>query len=102
MSDEIKTRTSLINRKSYLDIISDIKSSKHRAKVLLIFMEDCEYKTPSEISKVSGIGISHTCKILKDLKKHNLIICINEEDRKNKKHLLTDLGKRIGDYISNQ
>ncbi|RBQ22694.1 hypothetical protein ALNOE001_16610 [Candidatus Methanobinarius endosymbioticus] len=68
MFDKVKTSIALENRESYLDIISDIKSSKHHENVLLIFFKDHDYKTPSEISKIEEIGIPHACEILKDLK----------------------------------
>lgn len=59
-------------------------------------MKDKKVKNPSEMSKILGIGMSHTSKILNDLKTHELIICINEKDKKNKKHEISKLGKTIG------
>ena len=88
-----------LNNKTYLNIISDIKSSKHRQKALQIFMKDENVKTPSEMSKILGIGMSHTSKILNDLKTHDLIVCIKEKDKKNKKHEITKLGRNIGKII---
>ena len=88
-----------LDNKVYLNIISDIKSSKYRREALNIFMKNKEAKTPSEISKLLGIGVSHTCKILNDLKDHKLIRCINEEDRKNKKHEISELGENIGNIV---
>jgi len=90
-----------LNNKFYLEIISYIKSSKYRREALQIFMKSEEAKTPSEMSKLLGIGLSHTCKILKDLKDDKLIICTNENDRKNKKLIKTELGKDIGNIIIN-
>lgn len=88
-----------LDNENYLNIISDVKSSKYRQKALEIFMKGEEVKIPSEMSKILGIGMSHTSKILNDLKKHGLIICINEKDKKNKKHKITELGKTIGNII---
>lgn len=45
-------------------------------------MKKCEYRTPSGISKVSGIEISHTCKILKNLKGMILLFVLEENRRK--------------------
>jgi len=88
-----------LDNNNYLNIISDIKSSKYRKEALKIFMKSEEVKTPSEMSKILGIGVSHTCKILNDLKNHDLIICINEKDKKNKKHEISELGKNIGNIV---
>lgn len=88
-----------LDNKSYLNIISDIKSSKYRQEALEVFMKSREVKTPSEMSKILGIGVSHTCKILNNLKDHGLIICINEKDKKNKKHKISKLGKNIGNIV---
>lgn len=91
-----------LDNETYLNMISDIKSSKYRQKALQIFMKEGEVKTPSEMSKILGIGMSHTSKILNDLKNHELIICINENDKKNKKHKITKLGKIIGKILNLQ
>jgi len=88
-----------LDNKTYLNIVSDIKSSKYREKALKILIKPEEVKTPSEMSKILGIEVSHTCKILKDLKDHGLIICINEKDKKNKKHKISKLGKNIGNTV---
>jgi len=85
--------------KACLNIVSDIKSSKYREEAFKILMKNEEVKTPSEMSKILGIEVSHTCKILKDLKDHGLIICINEKDKKNKRHKISKLGKSIGNTI---
>ena len=99
-SDEKNVENEIyLDSKNYLNIISDIKSSKYRQEALETFMKIKELKTPSEMSKILGIEVSHTCKILNNLKNHGLIICINEKDKKNKKHKISKLGKNIGNIV---
>jgi hypothetical protein len=98
-SDEKNMEKELYLNSAVLNIISDIKSSKYRQEALYIFMKSKEAKTPSKISKILGIEVSHTCKILNDLKNHELIICINEKDKKNKIHEISELGRSIGNII---
>jgi len=88
-----------LDNELYIIIIADIKSSKYRREALNIFMKSKESKTPSEISKILGIEISHTCKILNNLKDHKLIKCVNEKDKRNKKHRISELGENIGNIV---
>lgn len=50
---------------------------------------------PTEIARDSGIRPNHISKVLKELKDKQIVICTNEQDRKNRNYHLTDLGREI-------
>ena len=51
--------------------------------------------TPTAIANDSGIRMNHISKVLAELKAKGIIICTNEEQKKNRNYHLTDLGKEI-------
>ena len=54
---------------------------------------------PSEIANDINIKTSQVSAALSDLKKHNLVICINEEVRKGRLYKCTELGLELLEYI---
>ena len=50
---------------------------------------------PTEIANDSGIRTNHISKVLTELKAKEIVICTNEEQRKNRNYHLTDLGREI-------
>lgn len=50
---------------------------------------------PTEIANDSGIRTNHISKVLVELKAKGIVICTNEEQRKNRNYHLTDLGREI-------
>lgn len=54
---------------------------------------------PTEISNDSGIRTNHISKVLSELKEKGIVICTNEEDRKNRNYHLTDLGFEIAEEL---
>ena len=56
---------------------------------------DDQVKIPSQISKDSGILQNHISAVLKQLKEHELVKCINPEVRKGRLYRLTDKGDNI-------
>ena len=52
-------------------------------------------KIPTAIANDSGIRTNHISKVLKELKEHKLVECINPEVRKGRLYRLTDTGKEI-------
>ena len=50
---------------------------------------------PSEIANDINIKTSQVSAALSDLKKKELVICVNEEVRKGRLYKCTDLGKEI-------
>lgn len=72
-------------------------SSKYRTKIIKSLNESP--KIPSEISKDTRIHQNHISNTLKQLKEHNLIVCINPEVRKGRVYRLTETGEKIVDKI---
>lgn len=50
---------------------------------------------PSQIAKEINVNTSQVSSALSDLKKKNLVICINEDVRKGRLYKCTDLGKSV-------
>ena len=73
--------------------ISYVKISTYRKKVMKS-LED-EVKIPSQISKDSDIRQNHISNVLRQLKEHDLVECINPEVKKGRLYRLTDTGNEI-------
>ena len=73
--------------------ISYVQISKYRTKVMKSL--DDEVKIPSQIAKDSDILQNHISAVLKQLKEHELVECINPEVRKGRLYRLTEHGKDI-------
>jgi len=74
--------------------ISIIKNSEYRKKILMS-LTDINYLTPSEISDKTKIRLNHVSNFLKDLKDNNLVICLNDSDKRGRLYQITDLGKKV-------
>jgi predicted transcriptional regulator len=83
--------------KKTIEILSFIKSSKHRAEILL-FIEN-KTKIPSEIAKHLNLSNTHTSKYLKSLKEKKLVVCLNEEAKRGRLYQLTKEGLEILKYL---
>lgn len=75
------------------EILGYVKVSSYRTKTLKSISDGL--KIPSEIAKEINVSTSQVSAALSDLKKHDLVICINEEIRKGRLYKCTDLGKEI-------
>lgn len=73
--------------------MSYVKISTYRTKVMKSL--DDEVKIPSQIAKDSDILQNHISAVLKQLKEHELVECINPEVRKGRLYRLTEHGKDI-------
>ena len=73
--------------------ISYVEISTYRTKVMKSL--DDEVKIPSQIAKDSDILQNHISAVLKQLKEHELVECINPEVRKGRLYRLTDLGEEV-------
>lgn len=94
-----------MDKKQYLDQSAYVAASTYRSRVLqsLYGHGDTEvYKTPTQISRETGIRTNHISNVLVDLKKHQYIECVNEHRRKNRLYCLTDYGKDICNFISDK
>ena len=72
----------LLILKAYVEI------SSYRLKAVKCISNDV--KTPTKISKETGILTNHISKVLKELKEHGIVECINEEMRKGRLYRLTE------------
>ena len=73
--------------------ISYVQISQYRTKVMKAL--DGEVKIPTNIARDSGIRTNHISKVLGELKKHELVECINPEVRKGRLYRLTDTGEDV-------
>lgn len=80
------------------DEINYVKRSQYRLKVMKSL--DGEAKIPSEIARDTEIYQNHISNVLKQLKEHELIECINPEVRKGRLYRLTDKGEKVSEYFN--
>ena len=81
LSDEMLTEISYVN------------ISKYRTKAIKSLEESP--KIPSVIARDSEIRTNHISKVLRELKEHELVECINPEARKGRLYRLTDKGDEL-------
>lgn len=77
--------------------ISYIKRSKNRLKVVYIIGDS--FKMPSEIAEEMNLRINQISAILSDLKKENIVVCINEQEKTGRLYQLTPEGKEAYNLI---
>ena len=71
-------------------------SSKQRSKVMLFLDVP---KTPSTVAKKLKLSLAHASKIIRELEKKKLIVCLNPEATKGRLHKRTKIGDEIVKYI---
>lgn len=76
-----------------IEYVAYIKMSKNRYKVLKSLNEGI--KIPSEIANETDIRLNHVSALLKDLKDHDFVLCLNENDSKGRMYVLTETGKTV-------
>ena len=74
--------------------ISLLKNSEYRRKIL-DSLSEANYLTPSEIAEKTEIRLNHISNFLKDLKDYNLVICLNDEEKRGRLYQITKLGKKV-------
>ena len=67
-----------------------VKRSSYRVKVLKAIGDDV--KIPTEIANDSGILRNHISNVLRDLKEHDLVECLNPSARKGRLYRLSEDG----------
>ena len=70
-----------------------VNISSYRVKAVKSLQEGD--KTPTQLANDSNIRVNHISKVLKELKDHEVAVCINEENRKNRIYRLTSVGHEI-------
>ncbi len=81
------------------EIIGYIKISPTRYQTLKTIKSD--FLMPSEIAKTTGFRITQVSNALHDLKKKNLVYCMNEEATKGRLYKNTKLGLEVLEIIEN-
>ena len=77
--------------------ISFIKRSKNRLKLISII--DDSFKTPTDIATVMDLRVNQISAILSDLKKENIVVCINKKEKTGRLYQLTPEGKEAYNMI---
>ncbi len=80
--------------------ITIIKTSEYRRKILNS-LYDVDFLIPSEIAKKTNIRLNHVSNSLKDLKDNDLIICLNENEKRGRLYQITKIGKEVIEHESN-
>ena len=78
-------------------ILGYVKVSPYRTNTLRSI--GSELKMPSVIAKEIDVRTSQVSSALADLKKYDLVICVNEEVRKGRLYKCTDLGLQIIEHL---
>ena len=73
--------------------INYVQISTYRTKVLKAIGD--EVKIPSKIAKDSDIMQNHISNVLKQLREHELVECINREVNKRRLYRLTEKGNEL-------
>lgn len=82
------------------DLIGFIKISPHRQKTLKALKDD--FLMPSEIAKLTGMRTTQASSALNDLKKKNIVVCMNESAHKGRIYQNTKLGMQLLDILENK
>ena len=82
-----------MDEKELFEILGYVKISPYRTNTLKSIGD--KLKMPSEIANNLNLKTSQISAALSDLKKKELVICVNEEVRKGRLYKCTDLGKEI-------
>ena len=83
-----------------IDLYAFINVSSYRLKTLKAL--ELGEKNPTQISKTTGIRVTHTSNVLRLFKDLGIAVCINEEKRKNRIYRLTNLGYEIAKLVDDE
>jgi len=88
-----------MNNPEIIKAVSYIKRSNNR--YVLVMNMNNKFKMPSEIAGEMDLRINQISALLSDLKKENIVTCINEEDKVGRLYKLTDKGLAAYKVIKN-
>ena len=86
-----------MNEKDILDSLGYVMASTYRLKVLQYIGKGV--RIPSDIANEVGVRTNHISNVLADLKRNNLVICLNEDAHKGRLYKNTELALDILKYI---
>ena len=79
-----------MSNEDIMKAVSYIKRSNNR--YMLVMNMNKKFKMPSEIASEMDLRINQVSAVLSDLKKEDIVTCINEEDKVGRLYKLTDKG----------
>lgn len=82
-----------------IDKMGYVLSSKHREEIVNVLYKN-KMSIPSKIAKETDILPNHISFYLKQLKENDLIVCINENNRKGRIYKLTEIGNKIAEELN--
>ena len=80
-----------------LKVYAYVITSTYRKKVVKSLSK--RDMIPTQIAHDSDILPNHVSKVLRELKEKDVVVCTNEQDRKNRNYHLTDLGMEIAEEL---
>ena len=86
-----------MNETEIYKVLGYVKISVYRTETLKTITNDL--KMPSQIAKELNVSTSQVSSALSDLKKKDLVVCVNEEVRKGRLYKCTDLGKKVAKLL---
>ncbi len=86
-----------MNEKELYSILGFVKVSKYRTDTLKTIGHT--YKMPTEIARETEFKTSQVSCALIDLKKKNLVVCLNEDAKKGRLYRCTELGQEILEHL---
>lgn len=86
-----------MNEKDILDSLGYVMASTYRLKVLQYLGKGV--RIPSDIANEVGVRTNHISNVLADLKRNNLVICLNEDAHKGRLYKNTELALDILKYL---
>lgn len=78
-------------------LVGYVMASEYRTKIIKSIGDDV--KIPSVIADEVDLRTNHVSNVLKDLKKYDIVICLNEDARKGRLYKNTEIGLEILKYI---
>ncbi|PWB87863.1 MarR family transcriptional regulator [Methanobrevibacter thaueri] len=85
------------DKHDFIRALSYVKRSSNRRDVVNIINKSL--LMPSEIAKIMDLRVNQISAILSDLKKENIVVCINEHEKVGRLYELTPLGLEIYYYL---
>lgn len=76
-------------------LLSFLRSSEHRRKILGFLVEKSEPQTPTDIKEAIGIDRPHVSNRLGDLKEKGLVEVVNPDAKRFRYYRVTDKGKTV-------
>lgn len=86
-----------MNKEDLFCLVGFVKVSQHRMKTLKSI--GTKLKMPSEIGRETDLRTSQVSRVLRDLKRKDLVICINEDVKKGRLYKCTPLGLEVMEYL---